>query len=241
MEVLRSYALPAGEEAWDTLPGIIPDQTADFPSAPPGPPAAEITSADKQAPDHHEQNSDPGAFFDEFLCHHEALSRFAQSLDPQNAEDIVQSTFEKAFTRRDSLYTRPGYNMRNWLYAIARNTFFDQQRQDKRQTVISDSEHPDVYDRSDIEDFDAQLIEQGLGGLLLQALNSRGQAPGKTSTDFAHLAGHLYDGMSITDYAEAFGVKPATVRTRLHRIKAHLTACGFLEQLHRDGWLDRHE
>jgi RNA polymerase sigma-70 factor (ECF subfamily) len=175
-------------------------------------------------------------FFNEFMDHREALTSFARSLGGQDADDIVQTTFEKAFNRRDSLYAKPNYNMRNWLYAIARNTYLDQWRRETRQTTVDAQDHLALYDRVESYPFDQPIVEQGLGSLLVGTLEAHDNAPGK-STQFAHLAEHLYGGMSIPEYAEEFGVKPATVRTRLHRMKSHLQQIGFLEQLQRDGWL----
>lgn len=65
--------------------------------------------------------------------HTVALRRRAQNLtsNEHRAEDLVQETFLKAWTHRDSF--RPGSNLRAWLFTILRNTFFSDLRKFRRE------------------------------------------------------------------------------------------------------------
>jgi RNA polymerase sigma-70 factor (ECF subfamily) len=56
----------------------------------------------------------------------------------QDAEDLVQETYLKAFRARDQF--APGTNLKAWLYTILHNTFRNMRRHDGRNPIEVDSE-----------------------------------------------------------------------------------------------------
>jgi RNA polymerase sigma-70 factor (ECF subfamily) len=56
----------------------------------------------------------------------------------QDAEDLVQDTYLKAFRSRQQF--QPGTNLKAWLYTILHNTFRNMRRHDGRNPVDVDSE-----------------------------------------------------------------------------------------------------
>lgn len=75
---------------------------------------------------------------DELPLHLPALRAFAISLsrNPATADDLVQDTIVKAWTRFDSFTV--GTNLQAWLFTILRNTYFSSLRKHRRE--VSDPE-----------------------------------------------------------------------------------------------------
>ena len=69
---------------------------------------------------------------DELITHLPALRAFALSLTRSgaSADDLVQDTVVKAWTHIDRFEL--GTNMRAWLFAILRNTFYSGRRRSAR-------------------------------------------------------------------------------------------------------------
>ena len=69
------------------------------------------------------------------------LRAFARSLtqNQASADDLVQETVLKAWTKRDS-YQR-GTNLRAWMFTILRNTFISSKRKIKREIEDVDGSH----------------------------------------------------------------------------------------------------
>ncbi|MBQ2262833.1 MAG: sigma-70 family RNA polymerase sigma factor [Loktanella sp.] len=67
-----------------------------------------------------------------------ALQRRALKLtsNPHRADDLVQETLLKAWTKRDSF--RPDSHLRAWLFTILRNTFFSDLRKYRREVEDAD-------------------------------------------------------------------------------------------------------
>jgi RNA polymerase sigma-70 factor (ECF subfamily) len=80
------------------------------------------------------------AFTDEALSYIDALYGTALRLTrkPQDAEDLVQDTYLKAF--RASKQFERGTNLKAWLFTILHNTFRNIRRHDGRNPVEVDSE-----------------------------------------------------------------------------------------------------
>jgi RNA polymerase sigma-70 factor (ECF subfamily) len=80
------------------------------------------------------------AFTNEALSYIDALYGTALRLTrrPQDAEDLVQDTYLKAF-RASSQFER-GTNLKAWLFTILHNTFRNMRRHDGRNPVDVDSE-----------------------------------------------------------------------------------------------------
>ncbi len=80
------------------------------------------------------------AFSDEALSYIDALYGTALRLTrrPQDAEDLVQDTYLKAF--RASKQFQRGTNLKAWLFTILHNTFRNMRRHDGRNPVDVNSE-----------------------------------------------------------------------------------------------------
>ena len=85
-------------------------------------------------------NSEDRAFSDEALSYIDALYGTALRLTrrPQDAEDLVQDTYLKAF-RAAGQFQR-GTNLKAWLFTILHNTFRNMRRHDGRNPVDVNSE-----------------------------------------------------------------------------------------------------
>src|SRR4030095_15446307 len=81
------------------------------------------------------------AFADEALSYIDGLYGTALRLTrrTQDAEDLVQETFLKAF--RASRQFERGTNLKAWLFTILHNTFRNMRRHDGRNPVDADSEY----------------------------------------------------------------------------------------------------
>jgi RNA polymerase sigma-70 factor, ECF subfamily len=84
--------------------------------------------------------SEDRAFSDEALSYIDALYGTALRLTrrPQDAEDLVQDTYLKAF--RASGQFQRGTNLKAWLFTILHNTFRNMRRHDGRNPVDVNSE-----------------------------------------------------------------------------------------------------
>ena len=74
------------------------------------------------------------------LPHRALLTRTARGLtrNPEDAEDLVQETFLRAFRAADRF--EPGTNLRAWLFTILHNAARNRARDDAREAVVIDSE-----------------------------------------------------------------------------------------------------
>lgn len=78
---------------------------------------------------------------DELPQHLPALRAFAISLsrNPATADDLVQDTIVKAWTRFDSFTV--GTNLQAWLFTILRNTYFSSLRKHRREVADPEGIH----------------------------------------------------------------------------------------------------
>lgn len=96
---------------------------------------------------------------DNFLVHIDALYRSAVYLvrNENNAEDLVQETFLKAFK-----FIKGGkeiYNEKAWLFKILINTFINQYRKDKRGPALVDFDSIESFHESMEEVLMSPIIE----------------------------------------------------------------------------------
>ena len=170
------------------------------------------------------KQSDPGssgageqggdrAFSDEALSYIDALYGTALRLTrrPQDAEDLVQDTYLKAF--RASKQFQRGTNLKAWLFTILHNTFRNMRRHDGRNPVDVNSER--VEQAAD-ERGDERSPEQ----LLTRAtLDSDLQAALDSLPDAFRQAVWLRDveEFSYADIARIVDVPIGTVMSRISR------------------------
>ena len=160
--------------------------------------------------------ADPGddrAFADQALSYIDALYGTALRLTrrPQDAEDLVQDTYLKAF--RASAQFERGTNLKAWLFTILHNTYRNMRRHDGRNPVDVNSE---TVEQAADEAGDERTPEQ----LLTRAtLDSDLQAALDDLPDAFRQAVWLRDveEFSYADIARIVEVPIGTVMSRISR------------------------
>ena len=156
-------------------------------------------------------------FENEMLPHMAALYNFALRMtgDPDDAKDLVQETFLKAYRFFDK-YAQ-GTNAKAWLFRIMKNSYINRYRKE--------SKEPDKIDYDDIKDFYASvkdskvdtndLQEKIFGNLfedeVAKALQDLPE-DFRTVVILCDIEGYTYE--EIADFIE---IPIGTVRSRLHR------------------------
>lgn len=137
------------------------------------------------------------------------LRRYARALlgDRAAADDLVQDTLERAWSRRSQW--RPGSELRTWLFAIMHNLRIDQLRRPSLEVASFEDEEIEVPTRAtqtdqielaDLATAVSRLPEEQRAVLLLVAL----------------------EGMGYRDIATTLGIPLGTVMSRLARGRERL-------------------
>jgi len=142
--------------------------------------------------------------------------------NPQDAEDLVQETFAKAYAAFHQY--KHGTNLKAWLYRILTNTFINSYRKKQREPLQSMSE--------DIEDWQLHRAEShtssGLKSAEMEALERLPDSDVKNALqqlpDDFRLAVYLADveGFAYKEIADIMGTPVGTVMSRLHYARAKL-------------------
>lgn len=129
--------------------------------------------------------------------------------DRQDAEDIAQESFIKAFDMLPS-YDSSKANFSTWLYRIATNKAIDYLRKNKRVIAVDD---PEQYadEHAEVELFDDEI----------QALRSAVDA--LKPPEYAQvIKAYFWEGKSYQAIADELDITTNTVGTWMRRAKANL-------------------
>lgn len=163
--------------------------------------------------------ADPSSptFFEE---HYDRMYNYILGLvhDSDEAEDLTQETFLRAYTRRDSLRDPAAYT--SWLYRVATHVCLDRLRQRSRR-VLRESETD--LDEVDLPDPGTPLPEVIAEKQEMSACVQKYVADLPDNYRAAILL-HDVHGLKDSEIAEILDVPLATVKIRLHRARRRLQA-----------------
>jgi RNA polymerase sigma-70 factor (ECF subfamily) len=159
-------------------------------------------------------------FEEEFFPHINALYNFAfrLTLNEDDANDLVQDTYLKAFRFIDSYIA--GTNAKAWLFKILKNSFINNFRKKSKQPEKVDYESVEPYynnqDEGDYHvtpDLRTEMFNALIGDEVSAALNS-------LPVDFRVII-LLCDieGFTYEEIAKIIDIPIGTVRSRLHRAR----------------------
>ncbi|SFC12974.1 RNA polymerase sigma-70 factor, ECF subfamily [Flexibacter flexilis DSM 6793] len=169
--------------------------------------------------EHNSKQQRDTRFEKEMLIYAAALYNFAfrLTLDEDDANDLVQDTFLKAYRFYDSY--QPDTNAKAWLYRILKNTFINEYRRKSKAPVKVDyQEVESFYNSDDIDeqitnDLRTESVQDLIGDEVANALN-RLDVDFRTAIILCDLEGFTYEEM-----AKILDIPIGTVRSRLHRAR----------------------
>lgn len=141
--------------------------------------------------------------------------------NPQDAEDLVQETYAKAFSSFHQY--KPGTNLKAWLYRILNNTFISNYRKKQRRPKEADAEVEDWHEyaadshrSSGMESAEVQALENLPNEEIRDALGQLSDER-RTAVYLADVEGFTYQ-----EIADIMGTPVGTVMSRLHRGRTQL-------------------
>jgi len=158
-------------------------------------------------------------FDNEFLPQIDSMYNFAYRLtyDEDDAKDLVQETYLKAFRFIDSF--QRGTNAKAWLFRILKNSFINDFRKKSKQPSKVDYQEVETYynsegvDESITTDLRVEAVQDMIGDEVSNALNSLA-VDFRTVIILCDLEGFTYEEM-----AKILDIPIGTVRSRLHRAR----------------------
>ena len=158
-------------------------------------------------------------FDNEFLPQIDSMYNFAYRLtfDEDDAKDLVQETYLKAFRFIDSF--QRGTNAKAWLFRILKNSFINDFRKKSKEPAKVDYQEVETYYNSDdvdasiTTDLRVEAVQDMIGDEISNALNSLA-VDFRTVIILCDLEGFTYEEM-----AKILDIPIGTVRSRLHRAR----------------------
>ena len=139
------------------------------------------------------------------------------TLDSDDAKDLLQDTYLKAFRFIDSF--QQGTNAKAWLFRILKNSFINDYRKKSKEPSKVDYQEVESYynseevDRQITPDLRVEALKDMIGDEISNALNSL-DVDFRTVIILCDLEGFKYDEM-----AKILDIPIGTVRSRLHRAR----------------------
>ena len=144
--------------------------------------------------------------------------------NPQDAEDLIQETYLKAYSNFDSF--KQGTNLKAWLYRIMTNTYINSYRKAKRRPVESSADElsdfqlytTSGHDSTGLESAEVEALKQMPDSEISEAMNDLPE-------DYRMVV-YYSDvvGLAYKEIAEVMGTPLGTVMSRLHRGRKLLRA-----------------
>jgi RNA polymerase sigma-70 factor (ECF subfamily) len=175
---------------------------------------------EEEAPKHnYSEKQKNEVFHSEFMPHINSMYNFAYRLtfDEDDANDLVQDTYLKAFRFIDSF--QQGTNAKAWLFRILKNSFINDYRKKSKEPNKVDYQEVETYynsdevDRQITPDLRVESLQDMIGDEISNALNSL-DVDFRTVIILCDLEGFKYDEM-----AKILDIPIGTVRSRLHRAR----------------------
>lgn len=147
--------------------------------------------------------------------HSRAVYRLAHRMtgNPQDAEDVVQETFLKAYRQLGRFESRANFG--TWLHRIAVNCSIDLIRSRKHQETGHDAADLDLLDASDDQRVDPSPERLMLSSEVQERVN-RAMA-GLTPMERAAFVLRHFEGQSIEDISRALGLKANAAKHSIFR------------------------
>ena len=160
-----------------------------------------------------------GIFNQEFMPHINSMYNFAYrlTLDADDAKDLLQDTYLKAFRFIDSF--QQGTNAKAWLFRILKNSFInDYRKKSKEPSKVDYQEVETFYNSEDVDrqitpDLRVEALQDMIGDEISIALNAL-DVDFRTVIILCDLEGFKYEEM-----AKILDIPIGTVRSRLHRAR----------------------
>lgn len=142
--------------------------------------------------------------------------------NPQDAEDLVQETYLKAYNAFDSF--KQGTNLKAWLYRIMTNTYINNYRKMKRRPLETSAEDvtdsqlytSSSHDSTGLESAEVEALKMMPNSRISDALNSLNE-------DYRMVVYYAdVEGLAYKEIAEVMEIPLGTVMSRLHRGRKQL-------------------
>ncbi|MBE7365204.1 sigma-70 family RNA polymerase sigma factor [Corynebacterium aurimucosum] len=137
--------------------------------------------------------------------------------NPQDAEDLIQETYLKAYSNFDSF--KQGTNLKAWLYRIMTNTYINSYRKAKRRPLESSADELSDFqlyttaghDSTGLESAEVEALKQMPDSEISEAMNDLPE-------DYRMVVYYAdVVGLAYKEIADVMGTPLGTVMSRLHR------------------------
>ena len=142
--------------------------------------------------------------------------------NPQDAEDLVQETYLKAYKNFGSF--TPGTNLKAWLYRIMTNTYINSYRKKQRRPLETSADEvtdnqlytSSSHDSTGLESAEVEALKSMPNSRISEALNA-------LSEDYRMVVYYAdVEGMAYKEIADVMDIPIGTVMSRLHRGRKQL-------------------